>query len=207
MTADLTTQSPYQDIQVENDGNDTAYVAITVYRVSNPGQPNQNFTPLGDNPYQIGLIVTPNKMVIPAGQMRIVRALYIGAPVQSDAIYEVKFTPVSGQLVAIGNTQQVAVGVNVIIAYGVTLFVRPATLHPNINAVRNDKELTLSNIGNTSVLIGNCKQCSADHCNIPTDVTARLFPGNTVHLTLPQNLPVQCQEEILQNQFNKLTIN
>ncbi len=201
MTMDLTLQNRYQDVQIQNTGNDTAYVAISIYRVNNPGMQSQSFTALNDNPYQVGLIVTPNKMIIPEGQMRIARILYIGSPISSDAIYEVKFTPVSGQLIAVGNNQGINAGVELIIAYGASVIVRPANLQPNVIGTRQGTNLILNNTGNTTVLIGNCQQCNGSHCQKVINLNLRLYPNNTGHFALPQALPVQCQEEVLQNQF------
>ncbi len=209
LAADITANTRFQDIQILNTGNTTAYVSTQIYRVDHPGTPAQTFTALSDNPYQVGLIVTPNKMVIPAGQMRIIRALYIGKSAASDVVYEVKLSPVSGQLVAIGsNDKDVSAGIQLIISYGVAVFVRPTTLIPDIEATRNGTALTLKNTGNTTVQIGNCKQCpSLDQCNKVATLAATLYPGNTFHYTLPANLPVLCTREVLQNQYSQFKIN
>ncbi len=200
MSADLTGQTRYQDIQVQNTGNDTAYVAITIYLINNPGMPDQSVVKLNDNPYQVGLIVTPNKMVIPQGQMRIARALYIGKSVSQDAVYEVKFTPVSGQLVAIGNSNtDVNAGLELVIAYGVGIIVRPAHLEPQIAATRDGTSLTLTNTGNTTITIGNCTP--------DQNIAATLYPGNTQKITLTQASAQNCQEQVLNNHFSAFKIN
>lgn len=210
MAVDLTFNTRFQDIQVQNTGKDTAYVAITIYRLNHPGETGQSFTELSDNPYQVGLIATPNKMVIPPGQMRIARILYIGNPVTSDAIYEVKFSPVSGELVSLANSNtNVQAGVELIIAYGVAVYVRPVTLNSTITAVRHGTSLTLTNTGNTSVLIGNCNQCTTagktSNCQ-PAGISQMLYPGNSKKFTLPQDLPVNCQKQVLQNQVSGFNI-
>jgi len=200
--ASLTFKKRYQDIQVQNAESgkgDTAYVSISIYRVNHPGMPDQSFTKLDDNPYKIGLIVTPNKMVIPSGQMRIARVLYIGKPVDADVLYEVKFTPVSGNLVAIGQDKtNIAAGVELVIAYGVGILVRPVDLNPNVTAVRDGKKVTLSNTGNTTVSIG--------HCTPDKYFFVRLYPGNVKHVTLKTDSAQTCKQEILQNQVSKFEI-
>lgn len=208
LAADITASTRFQDLQVLNEGLDTAYVAIHIYRVNNPGMPDQSFTELADNPYQVGLIVTPNKMVIPTGQMRIARVLYISKSTSSDIIYEVKFTPVSGQLVTVGpsENQNVNAGVQVIISYGVAIFVRPDQLIPSIDAKRQGTDLALTNAGNTTVEVGNCKQCQGSNCTLIATLATTLYPKNVYHYTLPQDLPVTCTKEVLQNQFSTFTI-
>lgn len=209
LITDLTYQNRYQDIQVNNTGTDTAYVELSIFRVNNPGTPKQSIDTLNDNPYQIGLIATPNKMVIPPGQMRISRVLFIGPPPKTDDIYEVKFTPMSGQLIAVGNANtkdSIAAGLQLVIAYGVSVFVRPAELDPVIQATRNGTNLTLSNTGNTSVLVGDCRQCSGSDCEKAIPLTVLLYPGNSKTFTLPQAAPLQCQKEVLQNDFSSFNI-
>jgi hypothetical protein len=104
LEANLSVTNRFQDIKVFNTGNDTAYVEININLVKNPGLPNQTLVPLQDNPFQVGLIVTPNKMVIPVHQMRIARILYIGDPAKNnDVVYKVRVAPVSGQLIPVGN--------------------------------------------------------------------------------------------------------
>jgi P pilus assembly chaperone PapD len=204
LEVDLNLQSRYYDIQVHNVGNDTAYVKIAVERINHPGQPNQTLTELKDNPYQIGLIVTPSKVVIPVGQTRIVRVLYVGQPPVSDVVYHVKITPVTGQLVAMySGAKQLDAGVQLIIAYGVSVYARPLHLNPHITAVRYGTALTLSNTGNTSVLITLCKQCASDgtHCEPLPSLLKRLFPGSVAQIILQKEGPLECQEEVLHGQF------
>ena len=201
---DLSPQTRYQDIQVHNMGNDTAYVKIDVARIQNPGQASQSLVHLQDNPYQVGLIVTPSKLVIPVGQTRIVRVLYVGQPPTSDVLYRVEVSPVTGQLVAMySGNKQLSAGVQLIIAYGVMVYARPAQLQPNVIAERNGMALTLRNTGNTSVFITSCKQCAPDgaDCKVLPDLLKRLYPGGVAEMTLPKDGPLHCQEEILRNQF------
>jgi P pilus assembly chaperone PapD len=202
LEVDLNPVNRYQDIQVHNIGSDTAYVQVSVARIDQPGLPTQTLVQLNDNPYQVGLIVTPSKVVIPVGQTRIVRVLYVGEPPTSDIVYHLKIAPVSGQLIALySGTNKLNAGVQLIVAYGVSVYARPLKLNPQVVAQRDGKDLTLSNTGNTSVLITLCKQCSGTTCQAVPDLLQRLFPGNIVHLNLPKDAPIQCQEEVLHNQF------
>ena len=204
LSVDLNSETRYQDIQVHNVGNDTAYVKINVSKIQDPGQADQKLIQLQDNPYQIGLIVTPSKVVIPVGQTRIVRVLYVGEPVTSDILYRVEISPVTGQLVSMySGGKQLNAGVQLIIAYGVTVYARPLKLEPNVVAQRNGTSLSLHNTGNTSVLITLCKQCETDetHCTALPDLIKRLFPGSAVEVSLPKDGPLQCQEEIVRDQF------
>ena len=198
LSADLTFNNRFQDVQVQNSGSDIAYVAISIYRVNHPGMPDQSFTMLEDNPYQVGLIVTPSKMIIPAGQFRIARILYIGKPVTSDVAYEVKFTPVAGALVPVGNST-LSAGIELVVAYGVSILVRPVNLSPHLIATREGKALSLQNTGNTTVTLENC---------LPDkNLIAQLYPGNTFHYTLTTASPQTCVEEVLQEQFSSFKIN
>lgn len=195
LEADLSMTHRFEDVKVFNTGNDTAYVEISINRVKNPGLPSQSLIPLQDNPFQVGLIVTPNKMVIPVHQMRIARILYIGDPAKdNDVVYKVRIAPVSGQLIAIGNLDsKVAAGVDLIIAYSINVFVRPIKPILKLVLERKQNQLTIENTGNTNLLLGNCKQCTGSNCQQFT-MSKRIYVGATVHYTLPVAMPVICEQ-------------
>jgi len=193
---DVNYQSRFHDVQVYNVGNDKAYVALNIALVKHPGLPDQQEIPLQDNPYQVGLIVTPNKMVIPPGQMRMARMLYIGQPPEEDLVYKVRIAPATGQYVVISNNNGVNAGVNVIIAYSVNVFVRPLKPLVKMSLVRQGQDLRFENQGNTNVLIGYCQQCPTQdpkHCT-SFDVSKRIYARETYHYQLPSALPVTCNQ-------------
>ncbi len=210
MIADLNYENRFQDIMVHNVGSDTAYVELQIYRLDNPGLPTQKFVTLEDNPLQLGLIATPSKLIVPAGQTRIVRALYLGPPPTSDIVYQVVIKPVTGQLVALASpSSKVTTGVQMIIAYGVTLYMRPINLDYTITAVRKGTALTLTNKGNTTVVVGECQQCTdkdQKKCSIISNLGKTFYPGNTWDFTLPTDAPLTCREEVKQYEYYPLTI-
>lgn len=195
LEANLSFDSRYQDIKVYNVGSDTAYVKVDINLVENPGLPNQKLIPLQDDPYRVGLIVTPNKMVIPVHQMRLARILYIGEPpTNNDVVYKVKISPVAGELIPVGNLgKNVAAGVDLIIAYSINVFIRPLKPAPKLTLVRKDQDLTLQNIGNTNLLVGTCKQCIGKNCKSEV-LSKRMYVGETYHYTLPLAAPVTCDQ-------------
>lgn len=201
LEADLSFKDRYQDIKVINVGTDTAYVEVQIDLVQNPGLPNQKLLPLQDNPYQVGLIVTPNKMVIPVHQMRLARILYIGdPPTNNDVVYKVRIAPVSGQLVPVGNlNKNVAAGVDLIIAYSINVFIRPIAPAPKLVLLREGTDLTLKNVGNTNFLVGSCKQCAGKNCGKGIVLSKRMYVGETAHYTLPVAQSVMC-EQIFEDQ-------
>lgn len=207
LMSDLNYSKRFQDIEVTNTGNDVAYVTVDVARIDHPGEPNQTLVPLRDNPFQIGLIVTPTKMVIPVGQTRMLRALYVGKPSSADVVYRIKVAPVTGQLVALTQGKRnIDAGIQMIIAYGVTIFVRPEVLQPKIEAIRTGTQLLLTNTGNTSVLVTHCQQCTGgidkgNNCKVVDTLITRLYPGNQKQFVLPRDLPLNCLEEVYQQKF------
>lgn len=196
LEANLGVNNRFQDIKVYNVGSDTAYVQAQIIRVENPGLPNQTLVPLEDNPFQVGLIVTPNKMVIPANQMRLARVLYIGdSPKDNDVVYKVTLSPVSGQLIPLGSLQNVNAGVELIISYGINVFIRPLVPQPQILMIRAGQDLLVKNMGNTNVLLGSCQQCdvATKQCQ-DISLTKRVYVGMSFHYHLPQSVLVSCKQ-------------
>lgn len=196
LEADLSLQNRFQDVKVYNVGTDTAYVQVQIVRVDNPGLPNQQLVPLEDNPFQVGLIVTPDKMVIPVNQMRIARILYIGDPPKNnDVVYKVTLAPVSGQLIPLGSVKNVNAGVELIVSYGINVFIRPLVPMPKVAMVRTDQDLLVQNTGNTNVLLSSCQQCDASGKNCQNvSLTKRLYVGMGFHYHLPQAVPIACKQ-------------
>ncbi len=214
----LTSMKPsqhYVDLYVKNVGSDRAYVVIKVYRVFNPGMPDQKVTLLKDDPYGIGLIASPSKLIIPPGQIRHVRLLYIEAkPIKRDQVFYIISSPAEGELVQVAEagknnktSKRVArSGLQVILAYKTKLFVRPENARPKIVYHREGKSLTIKNEGNTNVYLGKFEQCAGKQCKRLPGLIRRMYAGNVWKVTLPKAAPVSFIQ-VWDNQVKTLTTN
>ena len=214
----LTSMKPsqhYVDLYVKNVGNDRAYVTVKVSRVFNPGMPDQKVTPLKDDPYGIGLIASPSKLIIPPGQIRHVRLLYIqNKPIKQDQVFYIVTSPAEGQLMQVAEakegdkaaTKVAKSGLQVILAYKTKLFVRPEDARAKIVSQRDGKQLILKNEGNTNVYLGKFKQCEGKQCTQLPALAYRLYAGNTEKITLPKAQPVTFTQ-VLDDQNKVITTN
>ena len=205
----LNYQDRFHDVEVYNIGKDKAYVNLDISLIEHPGLPEQKELPLEDNPYQVGLIVTPNKMVIPPGQMRIARMLFIGEPPKQDLMYKVRIAPATGQYMAVSDRKGVVAGVNVIIAYSVNVYMRPLKPVVKVTITRIDHDLIFNNQGNTNVLIGNCQQCpdkNPENCK-NFGLSKRIYAGAVYHYQVPELLPVTCEQFFEDSPETKLISN
>ena len=179
-----------QNIRVFNIGDDKAYVRIATSLVKAPGAKNSTNVDI-KNPRELGILVSPKKMVIPVGQSRLVRIL-LTKPVDNDErIYQIKIFPTVGDIHANSN------GVKVLIGYGVRVVVRPNDPQPNILITRNGKQITAINKGNTNAILYDGKQCNAAGNACKDLPSHRLFAGNIWEFTAPYSSPVKFSQNFL----------
>lgn len=187
----------YKDITVYNTGKSTAYVNVNLVRVLNPGNQDLKVKKLRENPSKFGMIASPNKLIIPHGQSRIVRVLRLLHGNKNEAVYHVNITPATGVLERIktGN-KAIEAGVRVIVGYNINVRVLPKNAHPNLIVQRKGNHLTFINKGNSSVLLYRGKICPMpDKCT--TLPTKRMYSGLTWSLTLPSNSPFEYTEQFI----------
>ena len=195
------TSAHFQDITVVNSSDQTAYVRVKVTRILNAGMPNEKRLELTNNPEEFGLVVSPTRLVIPPQQVRLVRVLPLMKTPDVDAFYEVNVSPASGEMESlISGNNQVTAGVQIIVGYAVKVFIRPALAKAVVTIVRNSNQITITNTGNSNVLLTNGVQCSPDanHCTpLEQNSARRIYPGNTWQFMTPNAAPVQFEERFL----------
>ncbi len=145
-------EPPRQDITVTNPDTETLYLETEISRVENPGTSEEKKVLIA-NPDQVKLLVTPQKSVISAGQLKNIRLISLETP-EKEQIYRVTFKPV------IGNVRAKQHGVKILIAYEALVFVHPKKPTWQISASLDGNELTFANSGNTNVTIRNVRFCS-----------------------------------------------
>lgn len=182
-----------KDIEVENPGTENLYIEITPAVVEHPGTESEQRVAIND-PRESGLLVTPNKLVIPPGGRKLVRLVSLQPLGEKERVYRVTFKPVVGDLEA----EQI--GVKILVGYEVLVLMQPATPEPNLLATRNGTSLAFENKGNTNILLREGKQCPAgaadDSENCKRLNGKRLYPGNSWSVELPFNKAVDYQMSI-----------
>ena len=183
-----------KDIEVENPSDENLYVEIEPKIVSNPGTANESRKSIAD-PREGGLLVTPNKLVIPPGGRKLVRVVSLKPAGTEERVYRVTFKPVVGEL----ESQQI--GVKILIGYEVLVLMQPAKPDSTLVTERNGSTMSFINQGNTNVLLREGKQCPDNASSDSTECESlrgkRLYPGNQYSVELPyKNRPVEYQMSV-----------
>lgn len=143
-----------QDVEVLNNGADRAYVAVEPAEIVNPGTPSETRRTDPD-PEKLGLLVAPSRMILEAGQRKLVRIAGLGAPSDRERIYRVTVKPVVGPISADQT------GLKVLIGYDVLVIVRPARPQASISVTKSGDTVTFHNDGNVSVELEQGRQCDS----------------------------------------------
>ncbi len=176
-----------QDVEIENTGDDPLYIQVTPKVVRNPGT-DQQVREKYDDPKKEGLLVSPNKLVIPPRGRKLLRFVNLNPNPDKEHVYRVSVTPVVGDLVA------KQTGVKILIAYEVLVLVHPKNGAVQLAHNRIGKELSVENKGTRNVLLRKGVQClpgitDENECDFFPGV--RLYPGNSWKVELPHDLPVK----------------
>jgi len=175
-------EATVRDIELSNLATDKAYVEVTVYRITNPGQlPMKRET--SGNPAELGLLATPAKMVLGPESARLIRLILLNPADDQEHVWRVSVVP------KVGDVTDDLTGVKLVIGYEVLVFQRPKDLRFDMKFTRRGKVLTVTNIGNTNVLIPQLSQCTApEQCQKSSGT--RIYPGLTETINLALDAPV-----------------
>ena len=176
-----------QDVEVENVGDKPLYIKVTPKRVLHPGTEQQVREPY-DDPKKAGLLVSPNKMIVPPGGRKLLRFVNLNPNPTEEHVYRVGITPVVGELEAKQS------GVKIVIGYEVLVLVHPVDGKIDLVHKREGKLLKVENRGNRNVLLREGVQCEAgvtDESLCEHFPGKRLYPGNSWSFDLPKDNPVK----------------
>ncbi|MTI11826.1 fimbrial biogenesis chaperone [Sansalvadorimonas verongulae] len=180
---------PRQDILVTNPDNENLYLETEIFKVENPGAPNEERVRITD-PDKMQLLATPGKSIVAPGGRRTVRLISLNPAPKVEEVYRVTFRPVVGELEA---TQT---AVKVLVAYQVLAFIRPENPFYDVSAKSKGTEMTFSNSGNMNVVLRNGLYCPkgvsqrASHATkeeqcVKLEDGSRIYAGQSWTLTLP----------------------
>ena len=172
-----------QDIEIVSRGRDSDYVVAEVTEVLRPGASDETRVPIVDM-RKSRLLVTPDRMILAGGNRKIIRFVLLKPLDDQEHIYRVAIKPV---IKGIENNSKV--GLKILLGYEVLVILRPASMAPRYTVKRDGNRITLTNSGNTNIVLQNGQQCVAtNNCVMPP--TLRAYAGQVISETLPQALPV-----------------
>ncbi len=180
-----------QDVEVTNTGDQMLYVQIEPRRVLSPGEADESRN-LYRDPREGGLMVTPNKLVVPPGATKVVRMVKMGSA-DTERVYRISAKPVVSDVV----TDQS--GLKILVGYDILAIVYPDAPEPQLAVERTGKQLTITNTGNTNVLLREGFQCAEpdlDRALCTAIPGRRMYPGNAWQVELPENLPVTYYQSV-----------
>jgi P pilus assembly chaperone PapD len=180
---DLTPDKPPRDdIEVWNTGDEPIYVVAEPSEVIDPGLPSERRVSQRD-PEQLGLLVSPGRMVLEPGQRRLLRIAALAKRDQRDRIWRVVVKPVVGNVTASQTALKILVG------YDVLVILRPSRPAERVVAEHQGQHLILHNLGNTNAELFQGQQCAAT--GICRALPARrLYAGASWDQELPGDGPV-----------------
>ena len=174
---------PYRDVFVNNESDEKAYVQIEIAELRDPGTPEQTRHVITSKSFK-DLIVSPRKLVIPPRGRKRIRYISQHKDIDKDKIYRVKVEPM------VGNIKAENIVVKIVIAYDTLVIVRPSVLKPDFSIKRKGKEITVTNTGNTSVLLRKGEQCNADKSACEKTPGKRIHAGKIWVGQLPIDGPI-----------------
>ena len=163
------------------------YIKVAPSIVRNPGTDAEN-REIITNPKEAGLLVSPNKLVIPPGGRKLVRFVNLRPQATEEHVYRVAITPVVNEVKAN------ATGVKILIGYEVLVLTQPVNAQPGLVAERAGNMLKFRNEGNTNVLLREGYQCpfeTEDKEQCEPLSGKRIYPGNQWSINLPLDRPAE----------------
>lgn len=178
-----------QDVMARNTGDTNLFLEIEVLEVTNPGTDEEQRTVVRD-PESIGFIAAPRRLMVPPGESRPVRLVNLIGHGDVERVYRVNIRPV------VPPAETKGMGVRIVVAYQVLVFVAPLQTRVELNTTRNGNLLTFRNSGNVNIMLGNGEQCPMLGAKDCEELQGkRLYPGNIWAVELPGNGPVEFDVE------------
>lgn len=207
LAADITANTRFQDIQILNTGNTTAYVKITPNLVQNPSSGTPTLTPYqsGDNPQTFGLMVSPLKAAIAANSERGIRIVSLNKAPAKDALYYVVVSPVKAPTTTdvSADGAKINVNVDVGVSYSVKVMVLAANPEPNVSVKVNGNNVSVTNTGNSYMSLRSGQLCdkSGKNCQSLSEANSYhvVYAGDTWNFTLPHTGVVKFNGVYAQN--------
>jgi P pilus assembly chaperone PapD len=143
------------DIEIYNDSAERSYVAIEPREIIDPGTAAERGA-VSPDPEKLGLLVSPNRLILEPHQRRRLRLAVIGPPAGRERVYRVTVKPVAGEVSGPDS------GLKLMVGYDLLVLVRPDHGRPAVTANRSGASLAIANAGNSSVELTEGKQCDGD---------------------------------------------
>lgn len=190
-------RAPRADLVIRNDSQDRYYISVQTFEITSPGQPDEGRQEIAD-PEQLGLLVTPNRLVLEPGTTRAIRVVSLNQNLTQDRIYRVLIRPQIGAIhteAAPAETRDVAI--KVLAAYEVLVVARPPNPAPRVSAQRAADHVTFSNTGNSNTLLLDTHICPASVTGVEPNESCRTFPATRLYAGATLDIPLENPSEVV----------
>ena len=171
-----------KDITISNTSDRTSYIQVSAARITNLGDGKEEYL-TSPNPREVGLLVAPRRVILKPNEQKIIRVIALERAVKEDKAWRVNITPVAGDIKSKSNVVVTQLG------YRVLVYARPENAFGDVRVERYGKLLTLTNTGNTNVLLEGQEQCASDTDECRNLPLKRLWPGQSRNIELPFDTP------------------
>lgn len=152
---------PRSDLVVRNESKDKYYITVATSEIVDPGTAAEERKP-GSNPEELGLLVTPGRMILEPGQMRAIRIVSLNKGLERDRVYRVNVTPQIGEVSATSEaTESRGLALKLLAAFDVLVTVRPEKDSSVLAVYRDGNFLEMASTGNSNVLLLDGRICPA----------------------------------------------
>lgn len=175
----------WADIIVANPEKESLFLKVSVIKVENPGTPKEKKITI-TTPEQIELLVSPQKIEIPANGRQTIRVTrIIPSPKDKELVYRLAFTPVVGKIKTNKNA------IKILISYQAIIFIQPSNPFIQIASTPAKQSVKFTNSGNVNVLLHQGKYCPQSKDKDKTKCTdiegIRIYAGENWTMKLPEN--------------------
>lgn len=162
------------------------YVKVSAKRIVDPGTPDEREVEAAVG--QGDIVVSPQRLVVPAGGSRAVRVIRQGNP-ERETVYRVYFEPVTAAVAGVDtdDSKDESAGgeVSINLVWAPLVRVIPDTRNVDMSVVAANDSIHLSNEGNVRIGaldIGQCTTPSHDDNCTWTPVNKSIFPGLSLEI-------------------------
>lgn len=192
---------PIENIVVRNSGEETLSITANPDLMVNPGSPTERREASEE------LLVSPKRFALEPGGQRTVRLLLKKPYSDLEQVYRVTFVPESR---GFGKEEEsIAAGkktmLKVLTGMGILILVEPKVPESKLEWSRKQGKFAISNTGNINIFLSDGKACQNEGENCQSLPVSRLYPGNTIEASVPDDRTIRYRKEVRQ-QFEEVVI-
>ncbi|MCK7598422.1 hypothetical protein M0G74_14170 [Microbulbifer sp. CAU 1566] len=163
------------DIVITNPDEETLYLQTEIFRVDNPGMPDEKRVRVVD-PKEFKLLVSPAKAVLSQGEKKRFRLMSLERGLTEEKVYRVTFKPVVGEI------KSDRPALKVLVAFQALVFVQPESGAYDLSLVREGNIWKLKNLGNVNADVAQIEHCRVGSECADLDVHGRIYAKSSLDL-------------------------